>query len=652
MSRKEASTGHDGSPLRPALARQLAETIEKCTGCGLCREECAFLQKHGTPLEIARNFTPAHASRQALPFECSLCRLCDAVCPAGLTPRDLFLEMRREAVDRGQGSFPEHKGALSYEKAGMSPLFTWYALPAGCTSVLFPGCSFAGTRPGRTRELYATLREKDPGVGVVLDCCGRISSDLGREDFARSMMEEMAAYLLSQGVREVITVCPNCRDMFLDYGTGLSVRTVYEALAAGKSPSPRAGESRGAEEKQSTGQVPSPRAGKPRAQPLPAPGDAQPSSRAGKLLVLHDPCGARFHHGSHDAVRLLLHQAGFSTQDMGHTREGTLCCGNGAGVNAFSPELSRQWLKRTSGEAGGRPAVTYCAGCAGALGACTPTAHVLDAVYDPERVTSGRATASKGVVTFLNRILLKRHFKGAVPARASRERRFFPEGEGGKSRAGRLLIVAAVIAAIAAVRMTGAADLLDKEHLQAFIEGAGSWAPLIYLLVYAVAPSLFLPGLPITIVGGILFGPFWGVVYTITGATAGACFAFLISRYAARNWVAEKLRSPRWRALDEGVQRQGWKVVAFTRLIPLFPFNLLNYAFGLTKIGFIPYAAATFVFMLPACIAFIVFSSSLPDLLHGRVSASLFIGVLLILTVSLIPVGYRAYRRRKDGHRE
>ena len=172
MSRKEASTGHDGSALRPALARHLAETIERCTGCGLCREECGFLQKHGTPLEIARGFTPAHVSRQALPFECSLCRLCDAVCPSGLKPRDLFLEMRREAVDRGQGSFPEHKGALSYEKTGMSHLFTWYALPAGCTSVLFPGCSFAGTRPGRTRELYATLRDKDPGVGVVLDCCG------------------------------------------------------------------------------------------------------------------------------------------------------------------------------------------------------------------------------------------------------------------------------------------------------------------------------------------------------------------------------------------------------------------------------------------------------------------------------------------------
>ncbi|HNY63933.1 MAG TPA: VTT domain-containing protein [Deltaproteobacteria bacterium] len=606
MDTKEAPKAHGNAPLRPALARQLEDVIERCTDCGVCRDECGFLQKHGTPVEIAQGFTPKQVSRQALPFECSLCRLCDAVCPAGLKPRDLFMEMRREAVERGQGPFPEHKGELRYEKTGMSRTFTWYALPDGCTSVLFPGCSFAGTRPGRTRELYATLSEKNPSLGVVLDCCGRISSDLGREAFARIMMEEMADYLLSQGVREVITVCPNCRDMFMDYGKGLSVVTVYEMLAAGT--------------------------------PAPAPG--------GKPLVLHDPCGARFHRGSHDSVRLLLRSAGFSAEEMGHSRERTMCCGNGAGVDAFSPELSRKWLKKTSGEAGGRPVVTYCAGCAGALGSCTQAAHVLDAVYEPQNVTAGRTTVSKGIVTFLSRLRLKRHFQSTIAARSSRERRFVPEGEGGKSRAGRLLILAAVIAAIVAVRMTGAADALDRDHLQAFVEGCGSWAPLIYMLVYAIAPSLFLPGLPITIVGGMLFGPFWGVVYTITGATAGACLAFLIARYAARDWVEGKLTSPRWKKLDEGVERNGWKVVAFTRLIPLFPFNLLNYAFGLTKIGFVPYAVTSFICMLPACIAFIVFSSSLLDLLRGRVSLNLIIGAGLIALVSLIPI---VYNRKRKG---
>jgi uncharacterized membrane protein YdjX (TVP38/TMEM64 family) len=95
------------------------------------------------------------------------------------------------------------------------------------------------------------------------------------------------------------------------------------------------------------------------------------------------------------------------------------------------------------------------------------------------------------------------------------------------------------------------------------------------------------------------------------------------------------------------VETHGWKVVAFTRLIPLFPFNLLNYAFGLTKIGFWPYAVATFICMLPGCIAFIVFSSSLLDLIRGKISTMFIIGIALIGLVSLIPFFYRRYQKKK-----
>ena len=140
------------------------------------------------------------------------------------------------------------------------------------------------------------------------------------------------------------------------------------------------------------------------------------------------------------------------------------------------------------------------------------------------------------------------------------------------------------------------------------------------------------------------------MVYTITGATIGACIAFLVARYIARDWVERKLWSPKWRRLDEGVEKHGWKVVAFTRLIPLFPFNLLNYAFGLTRIKFVHYAVATFFCMLPACIAFIVFSSSLLDLLKGRISLTFVVGLGLVILVSLLPLLYRRYKKKKGSH--
>jgi uncharacterized membrane protein YdjX (TVP38/TMEM64 family) len=111
--------------------------------------------------------------------------------------------------------------------------------------------------------------------------------------------------------------------------------------------------------------------------------------------------------------------------------------------------------------------------------------------------------------------------------------------------------------------------------------------------------------------------------------------------------VEKKLSGPQWRRLDQGVEKHGWKIVAFTRLVPVFPFNILNYAFGLTKIRFLHYALATFICMLPACIAFIVFSSSLLDLIKGTVSPAFIIGIGLIVFVSLIPVLYRRYKAKK-----
>ncbi|HLE17512.1 MAG TPA: TVP38/TMEM64 family protein [Syntrophales bacterium] len=214
----------------------------------------------------------------------------------------------------------------------------------------------------------------------------------------------------------------------------------------------------------------------------------------------------------------------------------------------------------------------------------------------------------------------------------------------------RVLILILLIAVILAIRLTGAARYLEQETLRQWIQGYGGLAPFIYMLIYAIAPSLLLPGLPITVAGGILFGPLWGVVYAIIGATLGACLAFLVARYVARDWVERKLRGPRWRRLDQGVEEHGWKVVAFTRLIPLFPFNLLNYAFGLTRIKFLHYAAATFIFMLPACIAFIVFAASLLDALRGRISISFMAGLGMVIMVSLIPLFYRSYKAKKGIH--
>ncbi len=208
-----------------------------------------------------------------------------------------------------------------------------------------------------------------------------------------------------------------------------------------------------------------------------------------------------------------------------------------------------------------------------------------------------------------------------------------------------IVFVVAVSAIFVMVRLTGLDEYVDQKRLSEWIDGFGPWGPLIFILIYSIAPSLMLPGLPITVLGGMLFGPLWGVVYVEIGATIGASIAFLFARYMGRGWVRDVIGEGRLRELDREVERQGWKIVAFTRLIPIFPFNLLNYAFGLTGIRFSHYVLSTFVFMLPGATAYVVFASSLLDLVKGRVSARFIIGVVLVVLVSLIPVIYRMRKR-------
>jgi len=189
---------------------------------------------------------------------------------------------------------------------------------------------------------------------------------------------------------------------------------------------------------------------------------------------------------------------------------------------------------------------------------------------------------------------------------------------------------------------------LEKERLRQVVAGYGTLGPVIYTLIWVAAPPLFLPGLPIGLAGGILFGPFWGVVYTIFGATIGATLAFLVARYLARDWVAAKLTGSKLATLDEKVGQHGWKIVALTRLVPLFPYNLLNYAFGLTRISLMAYVASTFIFMLPMTIAIIYFSANILDLLQGRVTKELVIGIILVILVTtLIPRFYKKFRARQ-----
>ncbi|MEG3920437.1 TVP38/TMEM64 family protein [Microcoleus sp. T3_A4] len=161
---------------------------------------------------------------------------------------------------------------------------------------------------------------------------------------------------------------------------------------------------------------------------------------------------------------------------------------------------------------------------------------------------------------------------------------------------------------IVATRSAYVQDVLRSLLMR--IEDLGWWGPVAFVATYNLATVLFVPGSVLTLGGGAIFGLWWGSVYVFAASILGAVFAFAIGRYLCRDRVVKYMEShPKFKALDRAVSQQGLKIVFLTRLCPLFPFNLLNYALGITQVSLKDYVLGSFG-MIPGTIMY-VYSGSL-----------------------------------------
>jgi uncharacterized membrane protein YdjX (TVP38/TMEM64 family)/rhodanese-related sulfurtransferase len=190
----------------------------------------------------------------------------------------------------------------------------------------------------------------------------------------------------------------------------------------------------------------------------------------------------------------------------------------------------------------------------------------------------------------------------------------------------------------AAVGATIHLGQIDLAMLDAWLGSLGLWAPVGYVALYALATIAFVPGVLLSLTGGALFGPLWGTIWNLIGATVGATLAFLAARYIAGEWVTRKAGGLLKRLID-GVDAEGWRFVAFVRLVPLFPFNLSNYALGLTHIPLHHYVIATLICMVPGAVAYTWLGHAGREALAGETDAVRY-GLLalgLLASIALLP---------------
>ena len=223
-----------------------------------------------------------------------------------------------------------------------------------------------------------------------------------------------------------------------------------------------------------------------------------------------------------------------------------------------------------------------------------------------------------------------------------------------KTNVGKLVgIGAALVAVVVVARLTGLSEYISPDglgYLRDWIDGFGAAAPIVFIAIYAVATVAFLPGTPLSLLAGLAFGPVFGALWAVVGATIGATLAFLVGRYAARGlvegWTAN---NERVKKLDEGVERQGWRMLLITRLVPVFPFNLQNYAYGLTKIGLGTYVLLTAVCIVPGAAVLTFAGGSLASAQQNLTRTFVYLGVAaaFFVAVSLIP-GWIQHRNRTE----
>ena len=219
-----------------------------------------------------------------------------------------------------------------------------------------------------------------------------------------------------------------------------------------------------------------------------------------------------------------------------------------------------------------------------------------------------------------------------------------------KGNWGKILAFVAVIAVVIfLVNHFGYMEYFkDPQELKKAIDSLGFWGPVVFIGLWIASAVFLLPGGALGLVGGVLFGPWLGTLYTIFGATIGAVAAFLAGKYVARDMVKGMVENnPKLQKIDKGVEEEGWRFLMLTRLVPVFPYNVQNYVYSLTATDLLTYTWTTFVFMLPGCLAFsfaggAVTSGGSPV----KIIAYLAVAGLVLFGISLIP---KWLKKKKDS---
>ena len=218
-----------------------------------------------------------------------------------------------------------------------------------------------------------------------------------------------------------------------------------------------------------------------------------------------------------------------------------------------------------------------------------------------------------------------------------------------RKRAARFLLLfvfASVLVGFLFDQLFGQFVFLRPEHIGNWLDNLGPWAPFAYMTAMIVAVVLSpIPSVPLDIASGLAFGWFWGTIYTLIGAEIGAIIAFLIARRLGRPWLNRKLPTATMAKIDELAERQGFRALVIMRVLPVFNFDWVSYAAGLTSVSLPVFALATFIGMIPPVVGIVAVGATLSD--NPALSGAIFSGLVVLAIGPLLVPWLPSLRRRR-----
>ena len=347
-------------PQNPALGYSPDEAIQEAGRCLQCQclecvRVCAYLERFGGypkkyAREIYNNASIVMGSRQAnkLINSCSLCGLCEAVCPEDFAMQTLCLEARRDMVQKGRMPPSAHEFALLDMAFSNSDQFAMARHEPGLNTsaaVFFPGCQLSASSPEMVKRAYAHLRRiLSGGTGLMLGCCNAPAAWAGQMDQFEAEFSRLRDQWMALGKPDIIPACSTCYQVLKTHLPEAKIASLWQVL----------------DEK-----------GLP----------ADLSVKNVRPLAVHDPCTTRHEPGIQQNVRTLLHRLGQAVEEMELGRNYTECCGFGGLMKNANPDLAKTVVQRLSGKSSA-DYLTYCAGCRDNLAASGKRAvHILDVIF-------------------------------------------------------------------------------------------------------------------------------------------------------------------------------------------------------------------------------------------------------------------------------